>query len=228
MSPIVWRPPTLFLPVGTDPVAPGGDRAGWVSGSLEVRGGARFGSGFIAGAITIAAGSIDAVAPPVNGGSGYQKSAEFEVDVVGDGTGAIVVAVTNSSGAVTNFRVISRGYGYTNAAIGQIDATNARLKFDLGPDWHQYSQLVFQFRAGHTVSKIEWCVIRMFESLGFSGDGLICLRAGDYSEAQYQGLSWMGNPSFGFRSPGRFICVDFLAAVTVSSNVRAWIGMYSA
>lgn len=69
----------------------------------------------VAGAVTISAGAITAVAAPTGLGVGSVYSTAA-VTVTGDGSGAVITA-TVSSGAVTGFTVVNGGSGYTTATI---------------------------------------------------------------------------------------------------------------
>lgn len=77
------------------------------------------GAGFLAGAVTIAAGAITAVAVDV-GGANYSSSAQVRVLITGDGTGAAATA-TVAGGIVTAINITAGGAGYTTASVYVVD-----------------------------------------------------------------------------------------------------------
>lgn len=223
MQPIIWRPPTLLLMSGTDPVTPGGDRAGWISGSMTgVLGGTPSGSGMVAGAVTISGGAITAVAAPTAGGSGYPVNARFAVGVTGDGVGAEVLAYTNASGVVTSYSVINGGSGYTSAGIVQRPAPVVTMAFDCGPDFHQYPIMVV----------VPYQVILFAMNVYFSRDTTLAnhgfaLNDVVGSEFSLSGLTGTTAASRRLRAPARYI----LVAVTVAnlySGAALGLGMFVA
>lgn len=212
-----------------DPVQPGGDRAGWISGSLRgAIGGARTGGGLVAGAVTIAGGAVTAVAAPVQGGAGYPASARFEVEVQGDGSGAVVLANTNSAGSITSFSVVTGGQGYTSATVRARMASTESIRFDMGPDWDQYPVASVHTRMEVAAGLLESVSIRAFSDEAFSGFGIMSVGGSSGVDAFWAGLSYRGSPSFQFRVLSRFISIDCAVARTAGHQAIVALGMYVA
>lgn len=218
MSPIVWRPPTLLLMADADPVQPGGDRAGWISGSLRgAIGGARSGSGLVAGAVTIAGGAITAVAAPTSGGGGYPASTRFEVEVVGDGAGARVQANTNASGGVVSFTVLSPGAGYSTASVRARAAAVVDVLFDCGPTWHQYPiavAAVFDMSVGNVG------MMEISASSSHADGFFLCGQLDGKNESYSSGLENAGCPSRGARLQARFVRIRCRVAMSIGLSAR--------
>ena len=223
MSPIVWRPPTRLLMADADPVQPGGDRAGWISGSLRgAIGGARSGSGLVAGAVTIAGGAITAVAAPTSGGGGYPASTRFEVEVVGDGAGARVQANTNASGVVGSFTVLSPGAGYSTASVRASAAAVVDVLFDGGPTWHQYPIAVA------TASDMYGGRVGLMEISASSShaDGFFpCGQLDGRSESYFIGLENSGYPSRGVRLQARFMRIRCHVAMSIGLSAQVGLAL---
>ena len=223
MSPIVWRPPTRLLMADADPVQPGGDRAGWISGSLRgAIGGARSGSGLVAGAVTMAGGAITAVAAPTNGGSGYPAPTRFEVEVVGDGAGARVQANTNASGAVVSFTVLSAGAGYSTASVRARAAAVVDVLFDGGPTWHQYPIAIA------TVSDMSAGSVGLMEisaSSSHANGFFPCGQLDGKFESYFIGQENAAYPSRGVRLQARFIRIRCHVAMSIGPSARVGLAL---
>lgn len=223
MQPIVWRPPTRLLMADADPVQPGGDRAGWISGSLRgAIGGARSGSGLVAGAVTIAGGAITAVAAPTSGGGGYPASTRFEVEVVGDGAGARVQANTNGSGVVVSFTVLSPGAGYSTASVRARAAAVVDVLFDCGPTWHQYPIAVA------TVSDLSGGSVGVMAISASSShaDGFFpCSQLDGRSESHFSGLEDASYASRGARLQARFLRIRYHVAMSIGPIARVGLAL---
>lgn len=226
MSPIFWRPPTRLLMADADPVQPGGDRAGWISGSLRgAIGGARSGSGLVAGAVTIAGGAITAVAAPTNGGSGYPASTRFEVEVVGDGAGARVQANTNASGVVVSFTVLSPGAGYSTASVRARAAAVVNVLFDGGPTWHQYPIAIA------TVSDMSAGSVGLIDisaSSSHANGFFPCGQLDGKYESSFGGLENAGYPSRGARLSARFMRIRCHVAMSIGLSARVGLVLQAA
>lgn len=226
MSPIVWRPPTRLLMADADPVQPGGDRAGWISGSLRgAIGGARSGSGLVAGAVTIVNGAITAVGAPTNGGAGYPTNARFEVVITGDGAGALVVANTNSAGAVSSFSAVSGGARYTVATVGVRVASIRYIYFDCGPSWGQYqiAAAVASDLDGGYVGSMEFSC-----SMDAVGEYVPTVTATLATESHFPGLEYSGYPGRAVRLSARYLKLRCFVARTIGPAARVSLTLYAA
>ena len=223
MQPIVWHPPTLLLMADADPVQPGGDRAGWISGSLRgAIGGARSGSGLVAGAVTIAGGAITAVAAPTSGGGGYPASTRFEVEVVGDGAGARVQANTNASGVVVSFTVMSPGAGYSTASVRARAAEVVDVLFDGGPTWHQYPIAVV---AVSDMSAGSVGLMGSFVSSSHAGGFFRCSRLDGLGESHFSGMEGATHLSRGVRLHARFMLIQCHVAISIGPSARVGLAL---
>ena len=201
-----------------DPVQPGGDRAGWISGSLRgAIGGARSGSGLVAGAVTIAGGAITSVAAPTSGGGGYPASTRFEVEVVGDGAGARVQANTNASGAVASFTVLSPGAGYSTASVRARAAAVVGVLFDCGPTWHQY---LIAIATASDMSGGGLGAMEIAASSSHADGFFLCGQLDGKLESYLVGLEGAGHPSRGARLHARFVRIRYHVAMSIGLSAR--------
>ncbi|WP_338416680.1 hypothetical protein [uncultured Sphaerotilus sp.] len=214
MQPINWRPPTLLLPGEVNPVTPGGDKAGWVSGWLsDSVGGAITGSGLVAGPVTIVNGAIASVGAPTSGGGGYPVTARFEVDVAGDGSGALITANTNSSGVITSFSVHRGGAGYTAATVAHRGRQNRTIAYDCGPYWQQYQLASFlPLNIALQDINVYFAIAPDLVRRGFNPN------VADGRETSIGGRSGSAAPTTTFRVAGRFVLLDVGVAANFGAN----------
>lgn len=86
-----------------------------------------------------------------DGGSGYAPSSTFSITIVGNGSGAVATATTNSSGSIVYVNVTSIGAGYTWASVTASGGTGAVFNPIIAPRGGYGSNAAVQLGGNYTL-----------------------------------------------------------------------------